>query len=201
MNLRLASLLLLAGCGSVPLPEERFYRLALPPPAVAAHAGAGVLRIDRPHLAASLAGDTLLVAEDDVTLRPYLFHRWAAPLEALVADELVTYFARSHCFTEVKAATDPGTEDLVLGCRVLELHQVVDGGVWQGRVTLALRLTREGRVVRELELQRAVPAGERTPEAVVRALGQAFGEILGRTLVAIGDAAATAPVVESAPIR
>jgi uncharacterized lipoprotein YmbA len=194
-------LALLAACGSAPLPQEHYYRLALPAPPRASQPLAGVLRVERPQVAATLASDMLMVADGDVTLRPYLFHRWAAPLEAHLADELVTWFSRSGWFAHVKGGMDAGGEDVTLHCRVLELCQTVQPGGWHGRVGLELRLERDGRLVRAVELLRVVPAAEPTTAAVVRALGAGMADALAAGAAALRDGLAGELRLESAPGR
>ena len=88
---------------------------------------------------------------------------------------------------------------------MLDLCQVVAADGWHGRVRVELRLERGGRQVRTLELQRVTHAAERTPEAVVRALGEGLGDALAAGTKVLREALAgeigSDARVESAPGR
>jgi len=173
-------LLLSASCSTVELPSERFYRLAYPTPDELPAGRAGVLRIDRLELATHLRGDRIMVAEGPVSVRPYQYHRWAGPLEAMVEDVLVTGLERSRAFAEVKGPGARGGEQLVLSGRVLELQQQVEGGQWRARVLLDLQLVERssGQVVFRDEFGSDVPVMNRHPESVVAGLSEGLARVV-----------------------
>jgi ABC-type uncharacterized transport system auxiliary subunit len=181
--LALAPVLLAAACGSVKAPEVFEYRLAWPEPqAKAEDERGGCLRVGELQVAASLEGDRLRVATGKVRLQSFEHHRWAAPLDRMVADVLVAGLARTRSFASVLTAADDGREDYVLSGRVLELEQTADPatGEWVGVVTLELRLrdVSTGIVVFEDEFRCEQPLQGEGPEALVAALSGAVGTVV-----------------------
>jgi hypothetical protein len=184
----------LAACGSVPVHEPSYYRLALPTPASTRTKQLGTLRVGELALAADLAGDRLLVQDGRVRVLPFERHRWAGPLDRLITDAVVAGLSRSGAFARVKGAFDDGGEDLLLQGRVLECHQVAIGGAWHGRVTLDLALQdTSGRLWFQGELSGAQRLAGDDPEALVVALSAALAEVVDRILASAGAALAARP--------
>lgn len=181
---RAALALLLAGCGSVEVPIETFYRLPPPRPPRSPEPLPAVLRVDRLRLAANLAGDQLLVADGPVRLHRYEMHRWAGPVDELVLDALLLGFARSGGFAEIKGPGDAGAEDLLLSGTIVDFLQVRQGDAMVGRVTLDLRLVEadSGREVFRAEFSQTVPATDPGPEAAAVALSEGLGEVVAEVL-------------------
>ena len=175
---------LFAACGSVEVPQPMFYRLPAPRPTTADYPIPAVLRVDRLHLATNLSGDQLVVADGPVRVQRYELHRWAGPIDGLVLDALVTGFARSRGFREVKAPGDVGDDDFVLSGTILDFHEerVADGAV--GRVTLDLRLfdRRSGDELFRDEFTQTVDAGRGGPDLAARALSEGLGRVVGDVL-------------------
>jgi len=179
--------LLLASCGSVELPEQRAFRLDLPPPSGSARPSAGVLRVGEIALAADLQGDRLMVAEGPVQVRSYRHHRWAGPLERLVADAVVTCLQRARCFRQVKTETSRGPEDYLLTGRVLEFHQAARDGGWVGRATLDLQLVdSRGQLVFQRELTADSPMDGSEPEELALALSRSTADIVDQVVALCG---------------
>ena len=184
--------LILASCGSVVIPEEHYYRLALPelPVGTSVDTPVGmpggsveVLRVEGFELASTLRGDRLLVAESPVQLRAYEFHRWISSLDRLVRDVVTAVLTRSNAFREVKGPTDGPGETLLLSGRILDFHQVADRGAWAGKVRFHLRLatgfdTGEPRVLFQQEFTATVPMQGPSPAAAVVALSAATGRVI-----------------------
>ncbi len=189
----MAALLACAACGGVSVPDERYYRLALPPrPAVdGLQPLGGTLVLDRVGVAPHLRGDGLQVANGPVGLQPYRFHRWVAPVEEVVHDALLTGFERAGVFGAVVAAVDARAADWSLRARVLELQQTALDGRWVARAVLRLTLTevRSGRVVVDGEFGGDVPVDGDLPEDVVRGLSRGVGMALDQLIgaAAVGD--------------
>ena len=173
-------LLGVAGCGSVEVPKQLYYRLEAPEPPKATIPRAGVLRVGGLELAADLAGDRVMVAENAVQVAPFVHHHWAGPLDGLLADVLVTGLRRAGWFERVKDPMAGGGEDWVLSGRVLDF-QLAPGedGRWVGRATIDLELVdRQGALVFRDEFQRDVPAEGTDAAHVVHALSQSVAGIL-----------------------
>lgn len=196
----LSCLVLLTGCGSVELPEQRSYRLDLPPPSGGELPRGGVLRVGEVALAADLGGDRLMLAEGPVAVRAYRHHRWAGPLERLVADAVVTGLERARCFRQVKSANARGGEDWLLTARVLEFHQAAHDGVWAGRATLDLQLVDgAGQLVFQRELSAATPMEGDDPEALVIALSRSVATILDAVVATCDECGVFDRPLDAAP--
>lgn len=192
--------LLLCSCGAVELPEQRTFRLHLPLPSGGERPTAGVLRVGEIALAADLQGDRLMVAEGPVQVRSYRHHRWAGPLERLVADAVVTGLSRARCFRQVKDATARGGEDYLLTGRVLEFHQTARGGAWFGCATLDVQLVdAEGRLCFQGELSAATPMADGDPESLVIALSRSVEDIVDQIVARCVECGVLDRALDAAP--
>lgn len=190
----LALLAVLGACSSVQVPEQHLYRLRLPDPPRAVETRRCVLRIGPLDLAADLGGDRLVVADGPVKVAHYRNHRWAGPLERLVADALLAGIARSRAFEQVKSDSERGGEDLLLTGRVLDFHQSVRDGRWVGDVALDVRIAaQDGGSVLHVELRRDAELESAEPEALVLALSSALEQVVDDLLGACVEAGLAAP--------
>ncbi len=147
ITVRAAILCLLVGaCGSVEVPRERHFRLALPEVAAADPQRAGVLRIADLQLGTALDSDCLLVASG-VQIEPRPLERWVAPLDRLVTDALVLGLSRAQVCDLVKGAADPGDETWSLRGRIVEFAEVRSADGDRAHVTVELWLEGGGRLL------------------------------------------------------
>ncbi len=137
---------LLAACGSVAVPSERFYRLAAPAPAEPDASRGGVLRVQDLQLSTALDSDCLM-RQHGVLLESRPLARWIAPLDRLVTDALVLGLSRARVCDLVKGAADPGGEDWALRGRIVDFAEVIDVAGAKARVTLDLWLEVDGQMV------------------------------------------------------
>lgn len=137
---------LLAGCGSVAVPSERFYRLAASAPAEPDASRGGVLRVQDLQLSTALDSDCLM-RQLGVQLEPRPLDRWIAPLDRLVTDALVLGLSRARVCDLVKGAADPGAEDWALRGRIVDFAEVLEPAGAKARVALELWLEVDGRMV------------------------------------------------------
>jgi uncharacterized lipoprotein YmbA len=185
--LLVAAGILSASCGSVELPRESWWRLSVATERQPASMRQGVLRVADLQLGNALSGDCLLVANGPARLDPRPLDRWIAPLDRLVTDALVLSLTRSENFVLVKAATDPGVEDLTIRGRIIDFAEHVGEDGSTCRAVLALWVERDGQVVFQDEFAAAVPVDSgqqgRAQGAVVAlstALQQVTGQLLGQ---------------------
>ncbi len=190
----------LQGCGSVPAPELRFYRLDWPRPAGGELPRLGVLRVLDLRASAHLQGDALVLADGPVALHRSEGHRWAAPVERLVTEALIQGLGRSRMFAAVKDQGSAGGEDLLLDGRVLAFEPVRDDAGVRGRVALEVWIEQPGRAPLRREFQADVPCGDPTPAAAVTALSAALAAILDQL---VGELRQCAPgaMIDAAPGR
>jgi uncharacterized lipoprotein YmbA len=141
-----AGFLLLAGCSSVVVPNERFYRLELPAVAAPAADCGGVLRVQDLQLHTALASDHLQRRCGN-RIEPAPLARWVAPLDRLVTDALVLGLSRARVCDLVKGACDPGDETWSLRGRIVDFVETGVGEARQACVTLELWLERDQQVL------------------------------------------------------
>ena len=176
-------LVLLAGCGSVELPETAYYRLRLPPSAGGAALEGGRLGLHEIRVAPDLATDRLMVAHGPVRMRAYHYHQWSASLDRLISDALLTGLSRSGCFEDVFADGFSRDVDYLLDARVQAFHVEVDEGGWFGVAEFEFRVgTRDGQSLLRRELVSRQPAAAATPEAAVVALSSAVDALIDQLL-------------------
>ncbi len=173
-------LLGLAACGSVVVPAERFYRLAVPAPETAPLQEPQVLRVQSVRLAAALASDRILVSDGGVRVHPYELDRWIGPLDGLVQDALVQGLTRTRAFAQVKGPGDGGRDDVQLAARVLDFCRHEADGKPFGRAEVEIRLLRstDGRVLWQRELVACVASAGDGPAAAVQALSVAMAQVV-----------------------
>jgi len=171
---------LMASCGSVAVPRERYFRLDPPQASAPAATRGGVLRVQDLQPATSLEGDCLLV-QRGVQLEPRPLERWIAPLDRLVTDALVLGLSRARVCDLVKSGADPGHETWTLRGRIVEFAEVAaatsDGGA-EARVTLELWLEDRDRLVFHDEFTAAEPIAGAGPEATVRGLSAGLQRVV-----------------------
>ncbi len=171
-------LLLLAGCGSVELPREHFWRLDLPAPAGGELPRAGVLRVADLQLGNALSGDCLVRADGPLHLEQLELQRWIAPLDRLMTDAVVLGLSRTQMFSLVKTAGDPGPEDQTLHGRVTEFAEQIEGGSPVARAAIQFWVEGKQGIVLAEELTAEVSLAGTGPEASVRALSHALQQVL-----------------------
>lgn len=192
----------LAACGSVEVPRERFYRLALPAASAPDPQQAGVLRVHDLQLATSLDGDCLLL-QDGVEVRAQPLARWVAPLDRLVTDAMVLGLSRARVCELVKAGADPGDETWSLRGRIVDFAEVRTARGSEARVTLELWLEAGDRRCFHEEFRTEQPIAAGGHEAVVGALSTGLQQVVQgvvarmreRDLFAAAKAAGQAPAV------
>jgi uncharacterized lipoprotein YmbA len=175
MNVRRFSTLpmfVLAACGSVEVPRERFFRLDPPAAAAPAATRGGVLRVQDLQPGTALEGECLLV-QHGVRREPHPLERWIAPLDRLVTDALVLGLSRARVCDLVKGGADPGPETWTLHGRIVEFSEFHDPSAGNGseaRVTLELWLEEHDRLLFHDEFTAKEPITAEGPEAAVRSL-------------------------------
>lgn len=178
------AVVLLAACGSVDVPRERFFRLDPPSVASPAPTRGGVLRVQDLQAGTALDADCLLV-QHGVRLEPRPLERWIAPLDRLVTDALVLGLSRARVCDLVKGGADPGSETWTLRGRIVEFAEFVDdrgaakaGDGREARVTLELWLEERDNLVFHDEFTAAVPIAEAGPEGAVRGLSAGLQRVV-----------------------
>ena len=177
MNTKVVVCALLAGCSSVELPQERFYRLEPPPVAAPDPERGGVLRVHDLQLHAALDSDCLQRLHG-VRLEPRPLARWVAPLDRLVTDALVLGLSRARVCALVKSGADPGDETWALRGRLLEFAESDGATGRQARVALELWLEQHGRVLFHDEFTVEQPIVARGDDGAVAALSRAVGTVV-----------------------
>lgn len=174
--------LLLVSCASQgPVPEDRFYRLPVPPaqqeaiPALAAVLGVGRLRSD------GLRDERAILylhSERPLELRRYHYHHWVDAPTRMLQEHMIAYLRQAHGAAEVLRYTPGMQVDKVVGGRLLRFERVLGAGAGTVVVEMELGLG-DGRYPQQgLRVYRAeVEAGADSMHATVQAFGLALQQI------------------------
>jgi uncharacterized lipoprotein YmbA len=168
---------LFAGCGSVSVPPEQYFRLEPPPVSAPDPQRAGTLRVQDLALQTALDSDCLQRL-DGVRLQPRSASRWVAPLDRLVTDALVLGLSRARVCELVKGSADPGDETWTLRGRIVDFVEVVGGERNRARVTLELWLQADDRVLFHDEFAHEEPVAAAGDDAVVQALSRGVAQVV-----------------------
>lgn len=202
-RMSLASFVLLAACGSVEVPRERFFRLDVPAAKRPDPGRAGVLRVQDLQLGTALDSDCLLVQRGvQLELRP--LERWIAPLDRLVTDALVLGLSRARVCDLVKGAADAGGENWTLHGRIVEFGEARTDGGAEARVTIELWLEQRGVLQFHDEFRIVEPIVGSGPEAAVAGLSAGLLRVVDGVVERMqtrGLFAAARPVVVPASPR
>jgi len=172
------ALLLLAACGSVEVPTERFYRLQLPGIVADDPSRAGTLRVHDLQLGTALDSDRLL-RQDGVRLEPRPLARWIAPLDRLVTDALVLGLSRARVCDLVKGSADAGEQSWSLHGRIVDFVEAAGGEGGEARVTLELWLEQDGALLFHDEFAVREPLDGAGADAAVAALSRGVQAVVG----------------------
>lgn len=171
------AILVLAGCSSVEVPIERYYRLQPIEADAPDPMRAGTLRVYDLQLGTALDSDRLLF-QSGVSLEPRHLARWVAPLDRLVTDAMVLGLSRARVCELVKGSADAGTETWSLHGRIVDFVEAQTNDGSEARVTLELWLERDGQLVFHDEFRRVEPLAESGPDAAVVALSRGLNHIV-----------------------
>jgi uncharacterized lipoprotein YmbA len=197
----LLPLLSLCACGSVELPREHYWRLDLPVQTGGELPRGGVLRVGDLQLGNALSGDCLVLADGPLHLEPLELQRWVAPLDRLITDAVVLGLSRTHMFTLVKGAADPGGEDHTLHGRIVEFAEQRAGDRAVARVVLEFWIETAAGVVFADELRAETPLVGTGAEAAVGALSQALQQVLDELVGRMRTAGVLSGSIDAAPPR
>ncbi|HTR56478.1 MAG TPA: ABC-type transport auxiliary lipoprotein family protein [Kofleriaceae bacterium] len=171
---KLAIAFAVAACGGS-VPATHYYALPSPPAQVRPGNGP-TLAIETLDAARPYDDDRMIYRVDSYRVDFYEYHRWAAPVGALVADYLGGAFARSGRFRAV--ARGPEAQGaLAISGRVVALEEIdATPNVWFGRVAVSLVATDRatGEVVWTEQLDERVAMPTRSPDGLARAVGAAL---------------------------
>jgi uncharacterized lipoprotein YmbA len=177
------ALAVVAGCGSVAVPSEQFYRLELAAPSPPDPQRGGVLRVHDLQLGTALDSDSLL-QQEGLRLSPRPWSRWVAPLDRLVTDALVLGLSRARVCDLVKSGADPGSENWSLRGRIVEFVEARTANGHDACVVLELWLEDGNRLLfhDEFTARQAIdgPGAEAAVAALSRGLQQVVDGLVGR---------------------
>ena len=168
---------LLAACGSVDVPVERYYRLQPSQADTPDPMRAGTLRVYDLQLGTALDSDRLLF-QSGVSLEPRQLARWVAPLDRMVTDAMVLGLSRARVCELVKGSADAGTETWSLHGRIVDFVEAQTDQGSVARVALELWLEHDGQLVFHEEFVRVEPLSESGPDAAVVALSRGLNQVV-----------------------
>lgn len=118
----------LAGCSQPPVPQDRFYRLQVPPPAAALPAPKlpGVLEVPRFAADGLLAARPIVFSEANAPAEvgAYYYHFWQEPPGVMLRDQLVSYLRAAGVAKTVVTPELRMEPDFTLSAKIKRLEQV-----------------------------------------------------------------------------
>ena len=182
MRLALLPLAFAAASRASASPADHLYHLATVPLPAAFERAPFSLEVQPFALAAHLQGERLVARVSPVELEYYAGHRWAAPLENILAEAVLQGLREAGLFASVTREGEPSAlPDVRLSgfVRAFEEEDRPDGWWGVAVLDLSLRDAGTGRVLWSGEVHAERRAAARHPARVVEALRGALGEALG----------------------
>jgi len=175
---------LLAGCAlNRPAIVKQTFLLDPKPPAVAAKAQPGTLRVGAVTVAGAYRGRNFVVREDDLRFATDYYHEFVTPPGAMIAELTARALAQAGVFAHVASPGSPGGADFVLDAFVGSLYsdrRAGSGIAAELSITFYLSQSDTGSSVPfwSHTYHQRVPMRGDTAERYVDALNTAFGNIL-----------------------
>lgn len=183
MVLPLVMLFMLAGCTTMPVPEDHFYRLPDPRVTAGARALEGTLAVQRLRTDGVYAQRPLLHCSDidSVEVHQYHYHYWTDSPPRLLQDHLVAYLRGSGIASTTLADGTGIRADYVLSGRIRRFEQLQQGGKASALVELELALQeRSGSILLVKDYRAEFRAANNSLPATVTAFDQALQQIYAR---------------------
>ena len=150
-----------------------------------------LLSVGRFAIDPAYGGSRLVYQTSPYELAFYNYHQWASPPEEQVRRVLALHLERSGLFREVLLTPGAPRGEYLLTGEIRRLCEEDEGEHWYASLVLALQVVRtgDGKVIWSRVFRKRVPAENRSPVGIVRALSEALDQVaqelvdeLGRTL-------------------
>lgn len=176
----LASMLLLGGCESVPVPEVTWYRLPdpVPPPA---HAVRFAVPVDVAIFSADgiYADQALIYAldKDGHALRTYHYRQWSDPLARMLQRRLIRVLRDIEAAPQVSDRLPASANVVRVSAVIQRFERVEEAGTWHVDVSLQMRVEHAGTLLAEDVYSSRIAAADAEIPATIAAYGQALDQI------------------------
>lgn len=172
--------LLLAGCGSTPVPEVTWYRLPEPvlPPSDA-------MRFDVPVDVAIFSADGIYadqaliyaIDKDGHALRTYHYRQWSDPPARMLQRRLIRVLREIEAAPQVSDRLPASANVVRISAVIQRFERVEQAGIWYVDVALQMRVEQAGTLLAEDSYSARMPAADAEIPASVAAYGQAIDQI------------------------
>ena len=181
---------LLAGCGSVPVPDMTWYRLPDPvlPPTRAA-------RVEIPIDVATFTADGLyadhaliyaLDAEGHA-LRTYHYQQWSDPPSRMLQRRLIRVLREIDAAPQVTDRLPASANALRVSAVIQRFERIEDAGRFRVEVALQMRVEYKGRLLAEEQYAARVEAAGKDIQSSVAAYGTALDQINAAFIARLGS--------------
>lgn len=182
--------LVLAACVQAPVPQDRYYRIDVPPPDAGDVVLSGTLRME-PFITQGLTAGRAIIhvdAGDATIMQEYNYDFWAEPPATMVRDELMTYLRAAGVATYISTPEMRAVADYVFSGRIDRL-EIIRGSKPGAYVELEMAITKTagGRVRLVRSYGVSVDAGDGSVKAGVGAINNGINGIFSQFLADLRD--------------
>lgn len=184
--------LLLAGCGSTPVPEVTWYRLPEPvlPPSDA-------VRFDVPVDVAIFSADGIYadqaliyaIDKDGHALRTYHYRQWSDPPARMLQRRLIRVLREIEAAPQVSDRLPASANVVRVSAVIQRFERVEQAGIWHVDVALQMRVEQAGRLLAEETYSSRIAAADADIPASVAAYGQALDQIYAAFIARLANLA------------
>lgn len=135
------------------------------------------------------ADDRLIYRDSPYEIKFYHYHRWVSSPVTLIESKLYIKLKNSGISGSIFRQPYPIAPDLILNTHLIALHEKDEGEKWYGEINLIFSLVdpKKNSTIWQQEFSNRVPAEERKPCAVVKAINQAFEKCLDEMIMVLAS--------------
>ncbi len=177
--------LAVAACAQPPVPQDRYYRINVPPVEAGTPVFKGVLELDRLAAEGLTSGRAIVYSDESSPglVQEYFYDYWVEPPNVMVRDALIGYLRKAGIAEAVVSPEVRADADYTLAGRI-DRMELVRGAEPKGVVDIELAITnaRTGKLVMINSYALGVAASDNTVPAGVVAIDQGVAAIFERFL-------------------
>lgn len=164
------------GCGGPPATRYYVLHLNSKPSAPASQISVGISEFN---IEPVFANYKIAYRESPYQIQFYHYHQWAADPARIVQDGIMDFLTQSGKFKRVVRLPSRENVDIAVGGHIHKLEEWDESDRWYGIVEMEFELTdrRSDQPIWKGSMSRKIPADNKDPLAVVRALSRATEEI------------------------
>lgn len=120
----------------------------------------------------------IAIQHSDYEIQFYHYHRWAADPATMINEAIFNYFKETNRFSAVFQIPAKQTADIFVKGKILKFTEWDEGDRWFGWLKMDVRIyrTKGKQLLWQGRISKRIPAEQRNPLAVVKALSKATQE-------------------------